>query len=161
MHALRLLHRIIRQACPQVHAVRLKALMASVGALLVGRQMSLSGLGRRWNQMLGSNTSIKRVDRLVGNRHLQSERHALYKTIATLECLAKRGDPVIILDWSDMREDRSWQLLRAARSGGRPCPGTLRRSASAVGVRQPTGEEALSGPHYGPHLEPGCCPIFE
>jgi hypothetical protein len=63
MHALRLLHKIILQGCPKIHEVRLRSLMVSVEALLVGRQMSLAGLGRAM-------VSAARVNRLIGNRHL-------------------------------------------------------------------------------------------
>ena len=79
--------------------------MVSVEALLVGRQMILAGLGR-------AIVSAARVNRLIGNRHLWEERTELYGAIAGL-VLGRAQRPVIILDWSDMREDRSWQLLRA------------------------------------------------
>ena len=158
MHALRLLHRIIRQACPQVHAVRLKALMASVGALLVGRQMSLSGLGRALESDARVKHNIKRVDRLVGNRHLQSERHALYKTIATV-VLGQARRPVIILDWSDMREDRSWQLLRAAVPvGGRAL--TLYEEVHPLSVYDNRQVRRRFLAHLRDILPPGCCPIL-
>ena len=113
MHALRLLHKIMRQGCPKIHEIRLRSLMVSVEALLVGRQMSLAGLGRALVSAARVKHNIKRVDRLLGNRHLWEERTELYGAIVGV-VLGRAQRPVIILDWSDMREDRSWQLLRAA-----------------------------------------------
>ena len=108
MHALRLLHKMMAQACPQIHAIRLTALMASVEALLVGRQMSLAGLGRAMVSGARVKHNIKRVDRLIGNRHLWGERTELYGAIAGL-VLGQGPRPVIILDWSDLREP--WILV--------------------------------------------------
>ena len=91
MHALRLLHKMMAQACPQIHAIRLTALMASVEALLVGRQMSLAGLGRAMVSGARVKHNIKRVDRLIGNRHLWGERTELYGAIAGLNRCSKNS----------------------------------------------------------------------
>ena len=92
--------------------------MVSVEALLVGRQMSLAGLGRAM-------VSAARVNRLIGNRHLWEERTELYGAIAGL-VLGRAQRPVIILDWSDMREDRSWQFQKL-RSHPEQAAGTANR----------------------------------
>ncbi|MFI3156663.1 MAG: IS4 family transposase [Methylococcaceae bacterium] len=56
---------------------------------------------------------IKRLDRLVGNPHLKSERLALYGAMTQL-LLKSLPLPLIIIDWSPLTDDQSQQLLRAA-----------------------------------------------
>ena len=159
MHALRLLHKMMAQACPQIHVVRLTALIASVEALLVGRQMSLAGLGRALLSGARVKHNIKRVDRLIGNRHLWGERTELYGAIAGL-VLGQGPRPVIILDWSDMREDRSWQLLRAAVPvGGRSL--TLYEEVHPLSAYDNRGVRKRFLDRLREILPPGCRPIFQ
>lgn len=158
MHALRLLHKMMAQACPQIHAIRLTALMASVEALLVGRQMSLAGLGRAMVTGARVKHNIKRVDRLIGNRHLWGERTELYGAIAGL-VLGQGPRPVIILDWSDLREDRSWQLLRAAVPvGGRSL--TLYEEVHPLSAYDNRGVRKRFLDRLREILPPGCRPLL-
>jgi hypothetical protein len=56
---------------------------------------------------------IKRCDRLLGNSKLEAERHLVYAAM-TRHIMCGIAQPLIIVDWSDLRADRSQQLLRAA-----------------------------------------------
>lgn len=56
---------------------------------------------------------IKRMDRLAGNPHLIQERKAIYGAI-TQWLLKGLPMPIILIDWSDLTQDLSQQLLRAA-----------------------------------------------
>lgn len=113
MHALAVLHQKIRCACHRIHAVRLSTLIETAGALLRGRRLVLTSLGRSMASRAHVKHSIKRVDRLLGNPQLQRERASIY---ATLMALMLRGNvrPVIIVDWSDLATTGEEQLLRAA-----------------------------------------------
>lgn len=122
MHALRLLHKELGKALPQVHRRRLKSLMASVEGLLLGRCLWLSELGRHLPSKAKEKHKIKRVDRLLGNHHLQHERRAVYRWLARRLVNGCRH-PCIIVDWSDVDPAKQLFILRAAVSvGGRALP---------------------------------------
>jgi hypothetical protein len=57
--------------------------------------------------------SIKRIDRLLSNRHLHDERAMLYATIAT-HVVGGTQRPLVIVDWSGVGNDARFWLLRAA-----------------------------------------------
>jgi hypothetical protein len=56
---------------------------------------------------------IKQCDRLVGNEHLQREQILVYGSM-TRRVLAGLSKVAIVVDWSELRDDGSMQLLRAA-----------------------------------------------
>ncbi|MBB5866519.1 hypothetical protein GGR61_004200 [Xanthomonas arboricola] len=55
---------------------------------------------------------LKAVDRLLSNRNLQVERSVIEHGMA--QWLVRVAQPVIVIDWSDLKPDKSWCLLRAA-----------------------------------------------
>ena len=112
MHAKRLLHRILSQGCV-MHRARLRAVMSGVESLLRGHRLSIAGLGRSLRSNALTKHTIKRMDRLAGNVHVHRERLSVYQTLSR-RLLGERQRPVLIVDWSDARSDRSLQLLRAS-----------------------------------------------
>jgi len=62
MQAIRFLHSALAQALPGVHSRRLKTLMCCVNALLRGRRLTLTGLGRFLPSKAYPKHTIKRVD---------------------------------------------------------------------------------------------------
>ena len=125
MHAspdLPLLERWLRSACPAIHAARLGAVVAVVGALVRGGKLALTHLGRNLASAALPKHNIKRVDRLLGNRHLARERPGVYRAIARW-LLAAAARPILLVDWADCAEGERWLLLRAAVPlGGRAIP---------------------------------------
>lgn len=113
MHATRLLFKRISRHCQSVHRVRLKTLFAAVDTACEGAPLTLTGLGRWLRSGAKAKHTIKRMDRLLSNRHLQRERLELYVAQAAL-LLGGVSQPVIVVDWSDLSHDRRWQLLRAS-----------------------------------------------
>lgn len=113
MHALRILQQRVRQDCPQIHLKRLGALLACVTAALLGQRLTLTELGRALPSQARVKHNIKRVDRLLGNAKLRVECFSIYQAI-TRWMLGQAHQPIIVVDWSDLTADRSWQLLRAA-----------------------------------------------
>ncbi|HWQ37629.1 MAG TPA: IS4 family transposase [Burkholderiales bacterium] len=113
MHALSMLHRRLALSCPQVHRKRLNSLLAAVHAAVSGSRLALSDLGRGLCGAAGVKHNIKRVDRLLGNGALHLEVAEVYEALAR-DCLGAVKIPLIIVDWSDLSPDRSWQLLRAS-----------------------------------------------
>ncbi len=92
---------------------RKKALLDCIDALNNKATLTLTGLGRGLlNQHAATKHNIKRVCRLLGNRHLQRERSKIYAFVAC-HFLQKLTNPVIIIDWSPVKcVDK--QLLRAS-----------------------------------------------
>ena len=119
MHALTIVQQLLRSCCPGIHAVRLTVILAVVAAAVRSRRLTLTELGRALISPAHVKHSIKRVDRLLGNRHLGVERFEVYQALAR-RLVGVRREPVIVIDWSDLTADRRWQLLRAAMPlGGR------------------------------------------
>lgn len=120
MHALTIVQQLIRSCCPHIHAARLTVILAVVAAAVRGRRLTLTELGRALIGPAHVKHSIKRVDRLLGNRHLAGERVELYQALAR-RLVGTLCEPLIVIDWSDLTADRRWQLLRAAAPIGGRC----------------------------------------
>jgi len=103
-----------------LHAARLTVLLAAVGAAVRSRRLTLTELGRALIGSARPKHDIKRIDRLLGNRHLAAERFELYQVLAHRVVGAQR-EPLIGVDWSDLTPDRRWQLLRATMPIGGRC----------------------------------------
>ena len=125
MHAsavLPALRRWLRTACPAIHAGRRAAVVTIVEALLLGGKLTLTHLGRNLRGAAFAKHGIKRVDRLLGNRHLHRERPAVYRAVARW-LLAATPRPVLLVDWADCTPGHDWLMLRAAVPlGGRAVP---------------------------------------
>lgn len=113
MHAVKLLHKQLQFACPNIHSKRLTTLICAIKTLSEHQQLSITGLGRALKSQTSAKHNIKRMDRLVGNAWLQSERFQIYSVIARW-LLRRCTQPIIIVDWSDLSADREQQLLRAS-----------------------------------------------
>jgi len=120
MHALVIVQQLLRSCCPRIHAVRLKVMLSAVAAAVRGRRLVLTELGRALLNAARVKHNIKRIDRLLGNRHLAVERVEVYQTLAR-RLVGTRCEPLIVVDWSDLTADRRWQLLRAAIPIGGRC----------------------------------------
>ena len=119
MHAVKVLHKQLQLACPSIHNKRLTALIDATQVLSENCHLSITGIGRGFNNHTTAKHNIKRIDRLVGNTALQFERFDIYKAITTL-LLDNQSAPIILVDWSDLTPDREQQLLRASvPAGGR------------------------------------------
>ena len=113
MHATAVLQRLLRRSIPSVHLKRLTAVTAIVGSALYGRRLTLSALGRSLDTPCAVRHRIKRVDRLLGNPHLHDERLLYYRVLCDL-LIGAHPEPILIVDWSDLKPDCSWLLLRAS-----------------------------------------------
>jgi hypothetical protein len=111
MHAATVLQKCLSLVFEQMHATRAAVLVGAVQALLLGRRLILMDLARAWPGAQRVRAPLKRLDRLLSNVHLQSERVALYRAMA--QWLLRHDRPIIIIDWSALRADDRWHLLRA------------------------------------------------
>ncbi len=112
MHTLSVLHKLLAKSV-SIHAVRINALMAAVHALTQGAKAQITSLGRYLAGNACDKHKIKRMDRLISNPNLYQERHSIY-TVLTRRLVAGLPESIILIDWSPLCADQSWQLLRAA-----------------------------------------------
>jgi hypothetical protein len=89
------------------------AVISLVNALLRGRVLTVTGLGRSLQGASAPKHQIKKADRLIGNLHLHSERAAFYQALIALT-IGNMERPVILVDWSDISDDRASQKIRAS-----------------------------------------------
>jgi hypothetical protein len=113
MHATAVLQKLLRRSIPSIHLKRLNSLVAMVTSALSGGRLTLSALGRSLPGDSSVRHRIKRVDRLLGNSHLPQERLLFYRLLCDL-LIGAKPQPILIVDWSDLKPDRRWLLLRAS-----------------------------------------------
>ena len=112
MRARQVLQKCLSFSLEAIDALREASLMQSVDALLTGRRLTLLDTARSWPGAERVRAPLKALDRLLSNRHLHVERESLYANMA--RWLLRGPHPVIVVDWSDLKADKSWCLLRAA-----------------------------------------------
>lgn len=112
MRATTVLQRCLMPALAPMHALRCTTLLLAVESLLAGRRLVLIDLARSWIGAEWIRAPLKRLDRLLGNRHLYAERERLYAGMA--RWLVRSAEPVIVVDWCRLKADGRWHLLRAA-----------------------------------------------
>ena len=121
MHASAILQRCLAPVLGAMHAGRRSVLLKAVEALIAGRRLTLIDVARSWLGADRVRAPLKALDRLLSNRHLHAERERVYAGMA--QWLVRTTHPVIIVDWSDLKADLSWHVLRAAVPiGGRTLP---------------------------------------
>ncbi|VAX09721.1 hypothetical protein MNBD_GAMMA25-1238 [hydrothermal vent metagenome] len=113
MKAIKLLHKKLSAACPDMHDMRLKALLAGVTSASTEHQVTVTGLGRNLKSCSKTHTKhdIKRMDRLIGNAYLHAERKAIYQYLSK-QLIGQQKHPVLIADWSPLPGNEIFQLLR-------------------------------------------------
>ena len=112
MRASQVLQKCLSSSLSRMHALRRRVLLQAVEALIQGSRLTLTDVARSWPGAVRIRAPLKAFDRLLGNRHLHLERHAIDQEMA--RWLLRGQQPVILIDWSDLKPDKSWCLLRAA-----------------------------------------------
>ena len=113
MHALTILHHFLTPLLTHIHRRRLETLLEAVVASVGGPRLTLTDIGRRFAGPGRLRHKIKRADRLLGNTRLQGEARSVYAALCRIT-LARIREPLILVDWSDLKADQSLHLLRAA-----------------------------------------------
>lgn len=111
MRASQVLQRCLADALGPMHALRERVLLRAVDALSGGWRLTLIDIARRWPGAERVRAPLKALDRLLSNRHLQAECQTLH--LAMARWLLRGPRPLIVIDWSELKADRSWCLLRA------------------------------------------------
>lgn len=111
MHAVQVLQKILQPVTAQLDQRNARNLLAAVAALLAGRRLTLMELARHFPGAERVRAPLKRLDRLIGNRNVQATRARLDQGAAMWLLRASR--PVLVVDWSELKSDGKWHLLRA------------------------------------------------
>lgn len=102
MRALERLRDTLRERMNFVHAARWLALWHVVQALLVGKRLWLTALGRAMPTSARTKHAIKAVDRLLGNRLLYRDRLRIAAAV-TATLLRRECRPVVLIDTMEIR----------------------------------------------------------
>ncbi|NIR50593.1 MAG: IS4 family transposase, partial [Aliifodinibius sp.] len=113
MRATQILDTHLRKHCQGVHQKRMTALLTITTALITGKKLTVTGLGRAICNGTQTKHNIKRADRLIGNVAMNQDRGEIYKAMAKLS-IGQQHRPVILIDWSDVSADREFHMLRAS-----------------------------------------------
>lgn len=111
MHACRVLYKLLQPALDALDVRNARNLLTAVDALLLGRRLSLMELARHWPGAARVRAPLKRLDRLLSNPQLHAVRTRVYA--AAIAGLLRSPVPVLIVDWSELKSDGRWHLLRA------------------------------------------------
>lgn len=112
MHAaIAIVQKILRPVSAQLDLRNARNLVLAVAALGAGRRLTLMDLARHWPQAERVSAPLKRLDRLLGNVDVHALRCSFYAAAA--RWLVRSEQPVLIVDWSELKADARWHLLRA------------------------------------------------
>lgn len=141
MHATRILRRTLATVLEPMHAARRKVLLGAVEALVAGRRLTLTDLARAWPGAIWMHPALKALDRLLSNPRVHQAVMPLHQAMA---CWLLRGpQPVVLVDWSDLKRDGRWALLRAAVPVAGRAVTLYERIYSAKQVNSPKAQRAF------------------
>lgn len=117
MRVMSILRRVLRTCGEEIHAIRFAAMLALVSAIIRGRRLTLTAIGRALSGRSFPKHGIKRVDRLLSNWRMQAERWLCFQDIAQF-LIGDCSTPVILMDWTKVT-DGFHALAAAVPIGGR------------------------------------------
>lgn len=89
--------------------------MDAASTLIKVNKLTLTSLGRNFPKKIKPRNKIKKMDRLLGNPHLQKESSAIYKAMNSY-LIADNSQPWIHVDWSCVCATTNMYFLRASLS---------------------------------------------
>lgn len=115
MHVAALLHKTFEEQLPEVHKIRLNSLMVCCEAATTINTLHLTGLGRAISNKNKECSNIQKVERLLGNGHLQTEKNLFYKLMLS-HFIKDDMNPWIHIDWTCINSTTNLYALRASTS---------------------------------------------
>lgn len=115
MHSHVLLHKLLVKALPSVHKKRIGAVTNAVEALMVGKKLTLTLLGRNMQGAGKERHHVRKMDRLLGNPLLHEDLPLIYEAKARL-LLSSMPSALILVDWSATDKRKDFHILRASMS---------------------------------------------
>jgi len=107
----RMLPQCLGKVFDDLHAATLPVMLQALDALSAGSWLTLTEIARHWPDAMHVAAPLKAIDRLLRSAPLTRHRCALYSAMA--HWLIRQERPVIVVDWSDLKADGSFKLLRA------------------------------------------------
>jgi hypothetical protein len=120
VRALEMLHERLKCRLDFLHVARWRSLWRVVQALIAGKQLWLTALGRSLPTAAHRKHAIKAVDRLLGNDHLYRERFAIAAALAAI-VIHRRTRPIVLVDTVEIRH-RVVAITAALAHDGRSFP---------------------------------------
>jgi hypothetical protein len=117
MRAASILQQEFESDLRDIHLARIRLVFAAVFALVRSGKLSLTNLGRAIAECTSHKHGIKRIDRLLGNEKLHSEKSIFYQAIAK-RVIPSGSRPVIVVDWTAVTPI-FWALAAAVCFDGR------------------------------------------
>jgi hypothetical protein len=110
-----LLHTHLEECCPGIHVTRLQAIMDVATGIQHSQQLSISAIGRHLQSDTKLKHRIKKVDRLLGNKHLYSEMADVYSGLSqyVFKYIAQDKASPIVIDLCFLKDDHDIQMLSA------------------------------------------------
>lgn len=104
MRAVESVRKLVSERMTFMHAARFNALWRVVDALIRGKQLWLTALGRSMATTARPKHAIKAVDRLLGNRHLHRERLQVSAALTSL-VVPPMSRPIVLVDTMEIRHE--------------------------------------------------------
>ncbi len=120
MRATDILDRCFAKDLHSIHTARRKSVFFAVDALLRGGRLSLTELGRAARGRALPKHNIKRIDRLLGNRHLARELPEFCAAMAAF-LVGDVARPTVLVDWTRIGESH-YALVASIPRDGRAMP---------------------------------------
>lgn len=158
MREKKLLHNLFEITSLRIDKRIHKTLLDAVEALIQCKQLSIFGLGRALGRWAKVKHNIKCIDRLFGNKTLQSKTTIYYEKMAEV-LLTGKQQPLILVDWSGLSKNGAFHILRASTPVGG-------RSLTLLDVAYPVSAYAKHTTHQSfmkqlsELLPEGCRPII-
>jgi hypothetical protein len=113
MHITGLLHKTFNKTAAFTDTRNHKTLLLAASTLCQNKHLSIAALGRNLKSKASVKNNIKRMDRLFGNRRVQSSRVHYYREITAI-VIGQIERPEITIDWSGLTPCGEFHLLRAS-----------------------------------------------
>ncbi|MDR3492427.1 MAG: IS4 family transposase [Gammaproteobacteria bacterium] len=110
-----LLHAHLEKYCPEIHVSRLQAVMDVATGLQHSQQFSIAAIGRHLQSEAQLKHRIKKVDRLLANKHLYLEITDIYTGLSqyVFKYVAQDKISPIVIDLCFLKDDQDIQMLSA------------------------------------------------
>lgn len=115
-----IVQRLCEPTAGDVHASRVETVIAAATAVVWAGRLSVSRVGRALRGSTAPKHSIKRVDRLLSNHRMWSDRCAFFRALAT-KLLGAAPSPKVLIDWTKL-VGGNYALVAAVPIGGRALP---------------------------------------
>jgi len=109
------IHSQLSEFCPEIHKKRLQAVMDVAAGLTKSKQLTIVEIGRHLRNDIDIKYRVKKVDRLLGNKHLYSELDCLYAGLSkyVFKYLSQDKYSPIVIDLCFLKDTRDIQMLSA------------------------------------------------